>query len=167
MFLLLSISLLSITGWAQTTGTYAPAHPVNCREQSAPFVHQMHVLMVEDNDEEFVVHLSTRQGRCERGFFAPEALDFSYDATLIPARLHLFRRFDAEFEPTFHPNVGRVTMRFEKKLFRKRASHEFDFYFGVYGKTHYPMYFKWLVNVTKQNDGHLKLDINYLGVQRD
>lgn len=160
--------MISTSAFADTYGTYAPANPVNCRrDEYTKHVHRMRVLFIENNSEEFVVHLSSVQGRCYAGSFLAQTLDYSYEATLLPVRLYWKNRFDADFRHTEDPKVGMITLRFEKKLFKKHASHDFDFYYGVYGLSRYPLYFKWYVNVTKQDDNNIKFNLNFKGMSQE
>ncbi len=154
--------------FAQVGGNYSPSMPANCSENDYQNVHQMRAFLVENSTEEFVVHLTSRVGVCFNGRFAPQPLIYDYETTFIPERFFWREPFDADFTYTEGQRSGEIVMRFQKaKLFKKHHLQQMDFYFGVHGKGHRPIYFKWYVTVMQLPDGNVKLSTKYQGSRND
>lgn len=163
LLMLLPLSFAS-TAYAQVGGNYSAARPVDCRTSDTQNVHHMRVFLIEDNNEEFVVHLTSKVGACVNDRFAALPLTYDYETTFIPERFFFKESFDAGFRYDHGAREGVVTMRFEKKrLFRKHHLQKMDFYFGVHGKGHHPLYFKWYISVMQLPDGKVKFSTSYQG----
>ena len=156
--------LLMAPAFSQVGGSYSPSRPVDCTSSDSQNVHRMRPFLIEDSAEEFVVHLTSSIGVCFSGRFAAQPLIHDYEATFIPERFFFKEPFDADFIYDEGQRQGEIIMRFEKKrLFKKHNLQKMDFYFGVHGKGHHPIYFKWFVSVMLLPDGHVKFASQYKG----
>lgn len=161
--LLFSLFLIA-PSFGQVAGNYSAARPVDCTSSDSQNVHRMHPFLIEDNAEEFVVHLNSSIGVCFNGRFAAQPLIHDYEATFIPERFFFKEPFDADFIYTEGQRQGEIIMRFEKKrLFKKHHLQKMDFYFGVHGKGHHPIYFKWYISVILLPSGQVKFSTSYQG----
>lgn len=150
--------------FSQVGGSYSAARPIDCTKSNDQNVHQMRSFLIEDNAEEFVVHLTSKVGFCFNNRFSAQPLSYNYETTFIPERFFFKEPFDADFIYTEGQRQGEIIMRFEKKkLFKKHHLQKMDFYFGVHGKGHHPIYFKWHVSVMLLPDGQVKFATNYKG----
>jgi len=156
--------ILMAPAFSQVGGSYSAARPVDCTKSNDQNVHQMRPFLIEDNEEEFVVHLTSKVGVCFNNRFSAQALSYDYETTFIPERFFFKEPFDADFIYTEGQRQGEIIMRFEKKkLVKKHNLQKLDFYFGVHGKGHYPIYFKWYVSVILLPNGQVKFATSYQG----